>query len=109
MRDSPALDVAQILHGQGACVTVYDPVAVDNARKACPQLRYATSAREAAIGAQVVLVLTEWPEFGILIRPNWARWPLRDGPSSTPGMCSMRDAGGKRDGTIGRPASQRQP
>ena len=64
VRDSPALDVAQILHGQGACVTVYDPVAVDNARKACPQLRYATSAREAAIGAQVVLVLTEWPEFG---------------------------------------------
>jgi UDPglucose 6-dehydrogenase len=48
----------------GACVTVYDPVALDNARRACPQLRYAASAREAATGAQVVLVLTEWPEFG---------------------------------------------
>jgi UDPglucose 6-dehydrogenase len=66
VRDSPALDVAQILHGQGACVTVYDPVAMANARKACPQLRYATSAREAATGAQVVLVLTEWPEFGYI-------------------------------------------
>jgi UDPglucose 6-dehydrogenase len=64
VRDSPALDVAQILHGQGACVTIYDPVAMDNARRACPQLRYATSAREAATGARVVLVLTEWPEFG---------------------------------------------
>ena len=64
VRDSPALDVAQILHGMGACVTVYDPVAMDNARRACPQLRYAASAREAAAGAQVVLVLTEWPEFG---------------------------------------------
>ena len=63
VRDSPALDVAQILHGMGACVTVYDPVAMDNARRACPQLRYAVSAREAAAGAQVVLVLTEWPEF----------------------------------------------
>jgi UDPglucose 6-dehydrogenase len=63
VRDSPALDVAQILHGQGACVTVYDPVATDNARRACPQLRYASSAREAATGAHVVLVLTEWPEF----------------------------------------------
>jgi UDPglucose 6-dehydrogenase len=63
VRDSPALDVAQILHGMGACVTVYDPVAMDNARKVCPQLRYAASAREAATGAQVVLVLTEWPEF----------------------------------------------
>ena len=66
VRDSPALDVAQILHGQGACVTVYDPVAMPNARRACPQLRYATSAREAAAGAQVVLVLTEWPDFGHL-------------------------------------------
>lgn len=64
VRDSPALDVAQILHGQGACVTVYDPVATDNARRACPQFRYASSAREAATGAQVVLLLTEWPEFG---------------------------------------------
>ncbi len=64
VRDSPALDVAQILHGMGACVAVYDPVAMDNARRACPQLRYAASAREAATGAQVVLVLTEWPEFG---------------------------------------------
>lgn len=63
VRDSPALDVAQILHGMGAHVTVYDPVAMDNARRACPQLRYATSAREAATGARVVLVLTEWPEF----------------------------------------------
>ena len=64
VRDSPALDVAQILHGMGACITVYDPVAMDNARRACPELRYAASAREAATGARVVLVLTEWPEFG---------------------------------------------
>jgi UDPglucose 6-dehydrogenase len=66
VRDSPALDVAQILHSLGAYVTVYDPVANENARRACPQLQYATSAREAATGAQVVLVLTEWPEFGQL-------------------------------------------
>jgi UDPglucose 6-dehydrogenase len=63
VRDSPALDVAQILHGFGADVTVYDPVATDNARRVCPQLRYATSATRAATGAEIVLVLTEWPEF----------------------------------------------
>ena len=63
VRDSPALDVAQILHGMGARVTVYDPVAIDNARRACPQLRYAASAEEAAADARVVLLLTEWPEF----------------------------------------------
>jgi UDPglucose 6-dehydrogenase len=47
----------------GGRVTVYDPAALDNARKACPQLRYAGSVRAAAADAQVVLVLTDWPEF----------------------------------------------
>jgi UDPglucose 6-dehydrogenase len=63
VRDSPALDVAQILHAMGARVTVYDPAALGNARRACPELGYAASAVEAAQDAQVVLLLTEWPEF----------------------------------------------
>ena len=63
VRDSPALDVAQIIDGLGGRVTVYDPVALDNARKACPQLGYAGSVRDAAAEAEVVLVLTNWPEF----------------------------------------------
>ena len=63
VRDSPALDVARILHGMGAHVTVYDPVAHGNAQRACPELRHAESIREAAQDAQVVLLLTEWPEF----------------------------------------------
>jgi len=66
VRDSPALDVAQILHGMGAEVTVYDPEAIPNARKVCPELRYADSAVGAATGADVVLLLTDWPEFGKL-------------------------------------------
>ena len=63
VRDSPALDVAQMLHGMGAEVTVHDPAAISNARKACPELRYADSAVGAATGAEVVLLLTDWPEF----------------------------------------------
>ncbi len=39
VRDSPALDVARILHGLGAQVTVYDPAARANAHRACPELR----------------------------------------------------------------------
>jgi UDPglucose 6-dehydrogenase len=69
VRDAPALDVANILHGLGAWVTVYDPAALGNARRVCPELRYATSAVEAAQDAQVVLLLTEWPEFAGL-RPD---------------------------------------
>jgi UDPglucose 6-dehydrogenase len=63
VRDSPALDVAQILHGMGAQVTVYDPAALDNARRACPELGYAETLAEAAQGAHIVLLLTEWAEF----------------------------------------------
>jgi UDPglucose 6-dehydrogenase len=69
VRDSPALDVAQILHGMGAQVTVYDPAALANARGARPELGYATTLTEAARDAHVVLLLTEWAEFAEL-RPG---------------------------------------
>jgi len=63
VRDSPALDVARILHGMGAEITVYDPAAMDNARAVCPEFSYADSVLSAAAGADIVLLLTEWPEF----------------------------------------------
>jgi UDPglucose 6-dehydrogenase len=66
VRDSPALDVAQILHGMGAQVTVYDPAALGNARRACPELGYAEALAEAARDAHIVLLLTEWSEFAEL-------------------------------------------
>jgi nucleotide sugar dehydrogenase len=66
VRDSPALDVAQLLHGRGAQVTVYDPAALDNARHACPELSYAETLAEAARDARIVLLLTEWAEFADL-------------------------------------------
>ncbi len=63
IRDSPALDVAQTIHGLGARVTVYDPAALESARRAHPELEYARSALEAVKDAHIVLLLTEWPEF----------------------------------------------
>jgi UDPglucose 6-dehydrogenase len=63
IRDSPALNVAAMIQLQGAQVTVYDPKAMDNARKLFPTLSYAESATEAVRGAHVVLHLTEWDEF----------------------------------------------
>jgi len=63
IRDSPALDVAATILGEGAAVTVYDPAAVDNARRKHPELAFATSAVDAARDADVVLHLTEWSEF----------------------------------------------
>jgi UDPglucose 6-dehydrogenase len=69
VRDSPALDVAQILHGLGARVTVYDPVATANAARICPELGYADSVKSAVRDAFLVLILTEWAEFTAL-RPS---------------------------------------
>jgi UDPglucose 6-dehydrogenase len=63
VRDSPALNVAGQLQLNGAAVNVYDPKALENARRLFPTLNYAVSVTEACEGADAVLVLTEWPEF----------------------------------------------
>ncbi|ORL28707.1 UDP-glucose 6-dehydrogenase [Prescottella equi] len=63
VRDSPALNVAGQIQLQGAAVNIYDPKAMDNSRTLFPTLNYAGSALEACEDADVVLVLTEWPEF----------------------------------------------
>jgi len=63
IRDSPALDVAATIRSQGGNVTVYDPQALNNARRAHPELAYGTSAQDAVADAHVVLLLTEWREF----------------------------------------------
>ncbi|MBD2899331.1 UDP-glucose 6-dehydrogenase [Actinomadura sp. RB99] len=63
VRDSPALDVAASIRAQGGRVTVYDPRAMENARRAQPSLAFASSALGAVKDAHVVLLLTEWREF----------------------------------------------
>ncbi|MCG7208748.1 UDP-glucose dehydrogenase family protein [Streptomyces arenae] len=63
IRDAPALDVAAALHRAGARVTVYDPVAMDNARRVHPELTYGTDVLQAAADADVVVLLTEWTQF----------------------------------------------
>lgn len=63
IRDSPALEVAVTIRRLGARVTGYDPEALDRARQAHPELDYAGSVIGAATDADVVLLLTEWPEF----------------------------------------------
>jgi UDPglucose 6-dehydrogenase len=63
IRDAPALDVAGTLHRLGARVRVFDPAAVENARRAYPDLDYGTSAMDVARDADVVVLLTEWADF----------------------------------------------
>lgn len=63
IRDSPALNVAAQMQLQGASVVVTDPRAVDNAQRKWPDLSYVAGAEEAAAGADLVLLLTEWDQY----------------------------------------------
>ena len=72
VRDSPALSVAAQMQLQGASVVVTDPQAISNAAKKWPDLQFADTAPEAMRGAELVLVLTEWPEY-VAIDPAEAK------------------------------------
>ncbi|MHA7984563.1 UDP-glucose dehydrogenase family protein [Rathayibacter sp. CAU 1779] len=63
VRDSPALDVAVALKGLGAAVVAVDPKGVANARVRHPQLEYTDDVTDALRGADLVILVTEWPEY----------------------------------------------
>lgn len=63
VRDSPALDVARRLHAEGAIVVATDPEAIETSRPIAPGLEYREHPFETALDAEVVLVLTEWPQY----------------------------------------------
>src|SRR5580692_5596377 len=63
IRDSPSLAISGRLADEGAVITVHDPVAMPNAARVRPDLRYADSVHEAAEGADLVVHLTEWADY----------------------------------------------
>jgi UDPglucose 6-dehydrogenase len=63
IRDSPALNVAAQMQLQGATVVVTDPKAIENGRRVWPDITFVPTAQDAAQGADVVLLLTEWSEY----------------------------------------------
>ena len=67
IRDSPALFAAGQLQLAGAEVRVYDPEAMENAQRLFPTLHYGESVLDTCENADVVVHLTEWPEFRKLV------------------------------------------
>ncbi|SDL96659.1 UDPglucose 6-dehydrogenase [Corynebacterium mycetoides] len=63
VRDSPALAVAGQLSLAGAAVRVFDPEAMENARRVFPTLDYASSLDDALADAELVILATEWQQF----------------------------------------------
>jgi UDPglucose 6-dehydrogenase len=66
VRDSPSLRVCGQLLREGALVSVHDPVAMGNAARIQPDLRYADSVSEVAADADAVLHLTEWADYRVI-------------------------------------------
>jgi UDPglucose 6-dehydrogenase len=63
LRDSPSIAICRRLCEAGATVRAFDPAAAEQARRLVPQLDICADAYDAATGADVVAVLTEWDEF----------------------------------------------
>jgi UDPglucose 6-dehydrogenase len=66
MREAPSRVIIAELLARGATVIVYDPVAMDEARRVLAGMdgiTYAGSANAALEGADALLVITEWKEF----------------------------------------------
>jgi UDPglucose 6-dehydrogenase len=66
MREASSLVLTARLQAAGAHVRAYDPVAEEEARKLITGAVFSESAEEAVAGADAVVLVTEWPEFGEL-------------------------------------------
>ena len=66
MRDAPSIPLIQGLVAGGAKVVAFDPVGREQAEPILPEISYASSAEEAAVDADALVVVTEWDEFRAL-------------------------------------------
>jgi len=67
VRESPALRLVETLLQEGCQIAAYDPAAGERAKEVLPPtVDFATSAYDAARGADALLILTEWEEFANL-------------------------------------------
>lgn len=63
LRDAPALDIAERLMARGVRVQAHDPIALDRAVRANPDIRACSTAEMAAQGAHALVLATEWPAY----------------------------------------------
>lgn len=70
LRQAPSIDIIKQLEDLGARVVATDPVAMDAARSLLPATQLVADPYEALRGADVAVVVTEWPQF---IELDWQR------------------------------------
>ncbi|ODT98280.1 MAG: UDP-glucose 6-dehydrogenase [Rhodospirillales bacterium SCN 65-16] len=63
MRDAPSLDIVPALQAAGATIVAFDPEGMTEAGRLMKNIEFAKTAYEAASGADVLVLITEWHEF----------------------------------------------
>jgi UDPglucose 6-dehydrogenase len=85
MRDAPSLTIVPALVGNGARVRVIDPEGQREGEALLPGVKWFDNAYQAAQGADLVVILTEWNEFRALDLEKLAR------KMNTPRMADLRN------------------
>jgi UDPglucose 6-dehydrogenase len=85
MRDAPSLTIVPALVGAGARVRVCDPQGRHEGEALLPGVKWVETPYQAAAGADLVVLLTEWNEFRALDLPKLARKMAR------PRMADLRN------------------
>ena len=63
MRDSPCLDIIPRLQEKGIKISVFDPVAMDEAKKILKDIEFAKNMYSCLKDSDALVILTEWNEF----------------------------------------------
>ena len=66
MRDSPTIPIIKGLQAKGAKVRAYDPQAMENSKTIFADVEYCDDAYETAVGADALVIATEWNAFRAL-------------------------------------------
>jgi UDPglucose 6-dehydrogenase len=75
MREAASIVIARELLKDGALVTAYDPVAVENAKRVIGDgVMYASSVEEALTGADLAMIVTEWEEIKQTPLDSYLKW-----------------------------------
>jgi len=85
MRDAPSLTIVPSLVGAGAKVRVTDPQGIHEGKDLLPGVNWCDDAYAAAMGADVLVILTEWNEFRALDLSRLAK------RMATPRMADLRN------------------
>lgn len=112
VRESPSIDVIQLLVGAGAHIRAYDPARPHEASRLLPQVFMEGSAIDAVRSADAVVVMTEWKAFEALDLADLADH------MADPVMLDMRnlfserlavDSGFRRYERVGRSCGEHTP